>query len=730
MEKYTIVQHEQRLHWLKDCPVLLQSYALTKSNTNNSIFLQCKFENIADKSIKAMNIAVKCSDVSHQELANVGNFPYLDINVQPYTLFGDKTPVALPNNTTRNVCIIPLKIIFSDDTTWENTSERAYELAEYEQQPISSLGELADQYKRDLHKICTDSEKHNYLPANINGFTICGCSKVVLNNTESCPQCGINFQDLLNINDSDKLHDHLTQYEAALAEKAQQEQLLEQERLQKAALAKQKFKTTAKKVGIIGSGVIAIALLGVLTKQVIIPNVQYSNAEHKAQSGEYDEAIQAFISLGDFKDASEKVLETKYNWAKDKLAQGDTEGAISLFSTLGDYSDARAQITEIQNQTQYDKAMAAYQAKQYADAQSIFAALGSYKDSAEKATDCKNKIGEAHYSAATTALSKNDTSTALHEFLQAVPYKDSISQARKLGNFDSKIRIGQSCIYYFASDGSIKISGNTGAVPSVPNWKNLISFSAVRASQFTHSFGNAVMGLQSNGSVVTDGGGYGFMSNAVSGWSNLKEIVLGDSGFGPPHVVGLKQDGTVVAEGWSGRQRAGETGWKMDGGGEECKVSAWKNIKHIVAGDGYTAGLTTANTVVVANRDNYDFSAATTWEDIAFLSAGEHHIVGFKTDGSIVATGSNNTSQCEVSDWNDMITVCAGTNHTLGLKADGTVVATGDNEHGQCNTSDWKNIVAIWAGNLYSLGLKSDGTFVFAGETEQWQNDIADWKFW
>ena len=46
---------------------------LNSFNTNNSIFLQCKFENIADKSIKAMNIAVKCSDVSHQELANVGN---------------------------------------------------------------------------------------------------------------------------------------------------------------------------------------------------------------------------------------------------------------------------------------------------------------------------------------------------------------------------------------------------------------------------------------------------------------------------------------------------------------------------------------------------------------------------------------------------------------------------------------------------------------------------------
>lgn len=728
-EKYTIVQHEKRLFWLQDCPVLLHSYALTKNNTNNSIFLQCKFENIADKPIKAMNIAVKCSDVSHQELANIDNFPYLDINVQPYTLFGDKTPVALPNNTTRNVRIIPLKVIFSDDTVWENTSERAYELAEYEQQPISSLGELADQYKRDLHKICIDSEKHNYLPANVNGFTICGCGKVVLNNTESCPQCGINFQDLLNVNDSGKLHDHLTQYEAALAEKAQQEQLLEQERLQKVALAKQKFKTTAKKVGIIGSGVIAIALLGVLTKQVIIPNVQYSNAEHKAQSGEYDEAIQAFIRLGDFKDASEKVLETKYNWAKDKLAQGDTEGAISLFTMLGDYSDARAQITEIQNQTQYDKAMAAYQAKQYADAQSIFAALGSYKDSAEKATDCKNKIGEAHYSAATTALSKNDTSTALHEFLQAVPYKDSISQARKLGNFDSKIRMGQICIYYFSSDGSIKAAGNTGDVSNISNWKNLSSFSASQSSYF--GFRNAVIGLQNDGTIVTAGMGYGILAQYAAGWSNLREIILGDSGLGPPHVVGLKKDGTVVAEGWSGRRKVGEeVSWDKDGGGEECKVSTWKNIKQIVAGDNYTAGLTTANTVVVSFRDNYDFSSATSWKDIAFLTAGENHLVGFKTDGSVVATGANYNSECEVSNWSNMITVCAGRNHTLGLKTDGTVVATGDNEYGQCNTSDWKNIVAIWAGNLCSLGLKSDGTFVFAGETEQWQNDITDWKFW
>lgn len=256
-EKYTIVQHEKRLFWLQDCPVLLHSYALTKNNTNNSIFLQCKFENIADKPIKAMNISVKCSDVSHQELANVDNFPYLDINVQPYTLFRDKTPVALPNNTTRNVRIIPLKVIFSDDTTWENTSERAYELAEYEQQPISSLGELADQYKRDLHKICTDSEKHNYLPANVNGFTVCGCGKVVLPDTQYCASCGVDFSKLFAINNSEILHTEQQQYDEEQQKIALQEQ---QDKLQKETQQLQYRKKLRKIISIISCIVLVIII--------------------------------------------------------------------------------------------------------------------------------------------------------------------------------------------------------------------------------------------------------------------------------------------------------------------------------------------------------------------------------------------------------------------------------------------------------------------------------------
>lgn len=711
-EKYTIVQHEKRLFWLQNCPVLLHSYALTKNNADNSIFLQCKLENIADKSIKAMYIAVKCSDVSHQELANVDNFPYLDINVRPYTLFGDKTPVALPNNTTRNVHIIPLKVIFSDDTTWENTSERAYELAEYEQQPISSLGELADQYKRDLHNICADSEKHNYLPANVNGFTICGCGKVVLNNTESCPQCGINFQDLLNVNDDDKLHDHLTQYEAALAEKAQQEQLLEQERSQKVALAKQKFKATAKKVGIIGSSVIVIALLGVLTKQIIIPNVQYSNAEHKAQSGEYDEAIQDFIRLGDFKDASEKVLETKYNWAKDKLAQGDTEGAISLFSMLGDYSDAKAQATEIQNQVQYDKAMSAFQAEKYDDAQALFSELGSYKDSSDKVIECK----KIHYSAAKTALNKNDTDTALHEFLNAVPYEDSIVHARTIGNLDNKLSAYLHTVG-LRNDGTVITAGvndvayhngePAGKECQTDDWINIKKVSA----GMTHT-----IGLRTNGTVLAAGyNEYGECD--VSAWTNIVDVCAG-KGF----TVGLKSDGTVVV-----------TDYNDDG---QCNVSNWRNIIALSRGAAdHIAAIKSDGTVVAAGTNDSGQCNVSDWKNITDICTGfgffgKGFTLGLKKDGTVVAAGDNDNGQCNVSNWKDIVAVSAGHDFTVGLKSDGTVVATGYNYYGQCNVSGWKDIVAISTGFEHTVGLKSDGTLVAVGNNSTGACDVSDWKLW
>ena len=142
--RYQILQHEQKPYWLPGCPLLMASHALTKDTTTDLVFLQCKFENLSNKRIKALTIHVECYDVTNQPLAPVDNFTYLDIDVTNAMTFGDQTPVSLPDRETRAFHIIPQKIVFADNSIWENTANQPFVLAPYEQRHISSLGDLAD----------------------------------------------------------------------------------------------------------------------------------------------------------------------------------------------------------------------------------------------------------------------------------------------------------------------------------------------------------------------------------------------------------------------------------------------------------------------------------------------------------------------------------------------------------------------------------------------------------
>ena len=65
------------------------------------------------------------------------------------------------------------------------------------------------------------------------------------------------------------------------------------------------------------------------------------------------------------------------------------------------------------------------------------------------------------------------------------------------------------------------------------------------------------------------------------------------------HTVGLKSDGTVVAEGMN-----------VNG---ECDVTEWRNV--------------------------------------VAISAGVSQTLGLRADGTVVAIGQNNSGQCNVSGW-------------------------------------------------------------------------------
>ena len=100
----------------------------------------------------------------------------------------------------------------------------------------------------------------------------------------------------------------------------------------------------------------------------------------------------------------------------------------------------------------------------------------------------------------------------------------------------------------------------------------------------------------------------------------VKRATLAATGL---QVVGIKEDGTVVAAG-------SDTGL--------CDVSGWKDIIEVYEGGRYTVGLRSDGRVELTAEGDAALLAEETsqWTDIVAVAVGFYHVVGLRSDGTVV----------------------------------------------------------------------------------------------
>lgn len=77
----------------------------------------------------------------------------------------------------------------------------------------------------------------------------------------------------------------------------------------------------------------------------------------------------------------------------------------------------------------------------------------------------------------------------------------------------------------------------------------------------------------------------------------------------------------------------------------------WNHIIDVAAGSCHVVGLKEDGTVVAAGNNIYGQCNVSDWTDIIAVFAGDFHTVGLKGNGTVLATGNNNHNQCNVSSW-------------------------------------------------------------------------------
>lgn len=339
-------------------PVVIAAGSLLKDNQTGKVLAQLKLRNIAKKTIKAVTVCVEPLDTVGKPLGEVVSYQYLDLHADRDIDFGQKSPIALPDATTRSFAVSVSEVIFTDNSIWNSVSLPWEALNKPASLDSLHDSELAKQFRMEFDNPC------EILPLEQKDLWFCVCGALNRKEEASCHRCSKTLSTLQSI-DMDELRRKKDARRAEERERAEKE-AEEVRKKEEAARAK------ARKVGKVAA--IVLPILTVLIVAAIMisgmakKNSAYQEALALMDAGQYEEAIKAFTALDGYKDSMEQILlaeaaiaeleraaeiEAVYNNAVQLLSSNvsaNENEAYYILMELGDYKDAKELLTNFQYQ--------------------------------------------------------------------------------------------------------------------------------------------------------------------------------------------------------------------------------------------------------------------------------------------------------------------------------------------------------------------------------------------
>ena len=355
-------------------PVVIAAGALLKDNQTGHVLAQLKLQNIGNQTIKAATVRIFPMDTAGEAIDETVTYQYLDLCVKRDTFFGQKIAIPLPNAATRSISVAATEVIFSDNTKWTAKEEKWSPLKKPTSINYLHDTELIRQFHLDygLNSNCLLSEDRD--------LWICVCGAINHSTESRCHSCTQSLSQLKEFN-----LDNLRQRKEERLE--QEKAAAEKQYIQK---AKEKHRNirTAKRAGI----ALAAAAIVCVAAYFAIGTIKKDNAYRAAislmEQKKYEEAIEAFTALGNYKDSTKQI----------EKANQSIEEANRLLAFEEDYQHA---IQLLNSDDSLDNN----------EAYSILCKLGSYKDAPEFLKGFVYRVISAKYSG-----SKNAANNGIGEF--------------------------------------------------------------------------------------------------------------------------------------------------------------------------------------------------------------------------------------------------------------------------------------------------------------------------
>lgn len=336
-ERYEKVFSQADNLYCTGAPLVLEKGALLKDGLTQNIVAQLKFKSIQDKVIKAVTVNILSYDTLGKPLKEETQYQYLDLFVKRDESFGEQVPIIVVNSQTRSYQIIVSQVIFVNNTIWTGNEVWTLLAQAPSCNKVFQEPELCKQYSIEF------GSKKGRMHSIQRDLFICACGAINRLDEEKCHQCGLPKEKLLNFNKNELQKNCQIRLEKEEAERLRR--VAEQER------KKQKYRKLVKKLLKIGIPLIIVLLAcGFAMDKYQELDSEYQYAMSQMEEGYYENAIEEFKALGNFKDSPERVKQVQdaidkekaetYKEAKALLEAGDALGAEYKFGFIPGYKDA------------------------------------------------------------------------------------------------------------------------------------------------------------------------------------------------------------------------------------------------------------------------------------------------------------------------------------------------------------------------------------------------------
>lgn len=417
--------------------ILIEKVALIIDHNDDSIFARCSFRSLTEKPIKALLLDVAAVDIWGRPLQGVEGFQILDLKTKRDAVFGQTTPIPMPDKNTRGVDVAIKKILFEDRSMVDCSD--AFSYIALQQSLIDYFGdsEMVAEYVRET------SENSKYIPCQGEKIWRCSCGSINKNGSDNCYKCGADKEKLLSAVNLEQIRINADRYLEekrlkAEAEKREREerQREAEERLRKAQEEKQrqdreaaemqrarKRRIRKRVIGLVlGIIVFAAAVYG--AGWHLIPFVRYSVAGSNVEKCNFDAAYNTYAALGDYKDSARKAIETVYAKGEYLIGLDRYAEAAYEFDRIPNYRDSKTKAEYCRNEASYLLGIEKFNANEFDAASKIFAELGEYSDAADW-------VNKTNYAYASDCFAKEDFEKAFDLFSGLNGYEDSADQAKE-----------------------------------------------------------------------------------------------------------------------------------------------------------------------------------------------------------------------------------------------------------------------------------------------------------